>query len=573
MSKYRIMVVDDDADVRFVVSALLSKDFEIVQASNGLDALEKYERYEPDLLLLDIMMPVMNGFACCQTIRRREEGGALPVFFLSAASSEAFREEAERSGASGFIEKPFDTQDVVGRIRGFLFDRRIPPSMKLFTLRELERIDATPLRRAGSQQDTSEEELRRTTEIRLDGILAPTEHPESLPATERPADTGRRRRIFGKMPGEAAAHAPAEPPARPKPLEPERDHASGEFSYKPQAQPYVPSAGRPVSTSSEFVERPEVHTPRPSDSRVPGVTDSKSLPKLPELARDVAPLRPSARDAAPKAPEPLPRTTIFPTAPPPPLAPPATPPLARPAGELRPTAPPPPARPAAPTPGSAETQSDARELIRQRRTRGMGQLGPAAEAPRPRVLVLVEAPDWLPIAAEATRGLAEFLPLEDPVEAVELIVRFQPDIVVLGVRGAKYSGVELGKILRESARLSHTELVYLTGYHTTPADANAAMRLSGNKLIELPLRAAPLRQALEAVAAKPGFSIRQKDLGYNAYVTEVVRRADEERAKHNKDLEREAYRKKTEGLYSFMARELNDYSPPVDPSKVQPPRG
>ena len=48
VSKYRVMVVDDDADVRFVVTSLLSLDFETVQATNGLDALEKFERYEPD---------------------------------------------------------------------------------------------------------------------------------------------------------------------------------------------------------------------------------------------------------------------------------------------------------------------------------------------------------------------------------------------------------------------------------------------------------------------------------------------------------------------------------------------
>jgi CheY-like chemotaxis protein len=206
VSKYRVMVVDDDADVRFVVTSLLSLDFETVQATNGLDALEKFERYEPDLLLLDVTMPIMNGFQCCRAVRKREDYTDLPVFFLSAMSDPKVLAEAKESGATDYVEKPFDTKALIDRIREHLYGQRIPPRMKLFTMREIEKIDATPLT-AASRDESEEETLNPAQNASSTGVpalsLAPPPEPGGRgktppprvwygPPRDHPADADRR---------------------------------------------------------------------------------------------------------------------------------------------------------------------------------------------------------------------------------------------------------------------------------------------------------------------------------------------------------------------------------------------
>lgn len=177
----------------------------------------------------------------------------------------------------------------------------------------------------------------------------------------------------------------------------------------------------------------------------------------------------------------------------------------------------------------------------------------------PRVLVMVSLPEELACAAEGLRGVAEFLPLEDPVEAIEIIARFQPDIVYLSVRNEQYSGLEIAKMLRENPRLSTTELVFIVGGMMTPPEFNAARRLTQNEILPIPLTAQMIRKAFDAIARRPGFSPREKSLGYGVYVKEVIRRADEDRHLRNRAIEREMIMRRSVNLVSFMANELKDY--------------
>ncbi|MBM3333508.1 response regulator, partial [Candidatus Sumerlaeota bacterium] len=70
VTAFRIMVVDDEADVRAVLRLALAPKFEVVEAHDGLDALEKLERSEPDFMVLDVMMPLMDGFQVCRVVRK-----------------------------------------------------------------------------------------------------------------------------------------------------------------------------------------------------------------------------------------------------------------------------------------------------------------------------------------------------------------------------------------------------------------------------------------------------------------------------------------------------------------------
>ena len=87
MAKWRVMVVDDEEDVRRIISAALKPKYEVVEAHDGLDGLEKLERYEPDFIILDVMMPLVNGFEACEIIRKNPKFRQEPVLFLSARSA------------------------------------------------------------------------------------------------------------------------------------------------------------------------------------------------------------------------------------------------------------------------------------------------------------------------------------------------------------------------------------------------------------------------------------------------------------------------------------------------------
>ncbi len=565
MSRYRVMVVDDDADVRYVVTSLLAMDFETVQASNGLDALEKFERYEPDLLLLDVMMPVMNGIHCCRSVRRREDFGDLPVFFLSASADPKVREDAREAGATDFIEKPFDTAALIDRIRGYLYGERRPPRAKLFTMREIEKIDATPLKAADRDEPD-----------------APEAHPGNItatsefqPATQEEGDGKRKRRVFGKIRVEPTAGG-ASQTAIPTNLVP-REIPPVQASAPPAAPPPPPAPPQatPLPPPTVFPRRP---------APIPPTADPHSLPAPPSpdlqrpTPRPPAAIPPTADPFSLPAPVP---SDIF-AAPPPPIDPDvfaAQPPpvVPRPPVPVPPTASPESLRPTAPAPGksrfSEEQRAEAREILAQRAARALGATPgarkPAATLLLPRVLVIIDVPESLPVAHEALKGLAEFLPLEDPVEAVELIARFQPDIVVAGIRTPKYSGLELGRMLQGSVRLAHTQLIFVVGNRTSDADANAARRMSGNELLYMPLKADLMHTAVRNAMSKPGFQVREKALSYGVYVKEVLKAVEAERAKVNKELEKEAFRRKTMGIESFMARELSHLMP--QPPASQPP--
>jgi len=600
VSKYRVMVVDDDADVRFVVTSLLSLDFETVQATNGLDALEKFERYEPDLLLLDVTMPIMNGFQCCRAVRKREDYTDLPVFFLSAMSSQGTREEAKASGATDYVEKPFDTKALIDRIREYLYGQRIPPRMKLFTMREIEKIDATPLT-AASRDESEEETLNPAQNASSTGVPALSLAPPAEPG----ADGKPRRRVFGVVRPESApltqAGASSEtvnlprgferptapPPAAPAPTEPSQ--------VPPTEDPFsLPAPPRPVD--SPYPSRRPDGRPAP----IPPTEDPFSFPQPPAESLTPKPIPMMATPSnyrrpqspiAPNTPATIPPPGIPPHAPSPaelpksyppglPQAPvssqpPAAPAPAAPAPQAMAPAPqaapppPPPATATGKTSRYSEAQlAEAREIMAARRRQALG-LSAAPKAGKgtgtaalPRVLVMIDHVELLPAAHEGLRGIAEFLPLEDPVEALEVIVRFQPDIVVASIKTPVYSGLDLGRMLQENVRLSRTQLIFLTHPKVTPPESQAARRMSGNDLLNLGCKADDLRQAVQHVAKKPGFEVRQKGLSYSVYVNEIIKAANAERSKVNKELEKEAFRRKTMGIETFMARELSHYQQP-----------
>jgi DNA-binding response OmpR family regulator len=103
-----VLVADDDADIlRFIEINLRLEGFEVVTARDGLDALAKAEAVWPDLVLLDVRMPSIDGYAICARIRADPRLAAIPVIMVTANSSSADVEAARQAGANDFLVKPF----------------------------------------------------------------------------------------------------------------------------------------------------------------------------------------------------------------------------------------------------------------------------------------------------------------------------------------------------------------------------------------------------------------------------------------------------------------------------------
>ncbi len=116
--KSKILIVDDDPDIRNVLKLLLRTDYETAEAENGEAAVE-YMRANPDtdLIILDVMMPGMDGIETCEVIRGFSN---VPILFLTAKSQERDRLAAYQSGGDDFLSKPFSQPELLAKVRSLL---------------------------------------------------------------------------------------------------------------------------------------------------------------------------------------------------------------------------------------------------------------------------------------------------------------------------------------------------------------------------------------------------------------------------------------------------------------------
>jgi PAS domain S-box-containing protein len=113
----KILIADDNPSIREYLNGLLLKgDYELVFSEDGEQALEMARAIEPDLLLLDVMMPKMSGLEVCQQIRQDAVLAEIPIIMITALDDRNSRLQGIRAGADDFISKPFDAQELVARI-------------------------------------------------------------------------------------------------------------------------------------------------------------------------------------------------------------------------------------------------------------------------------------------------------------------------------------------------------------------------------------------------------------------------------------------------------------------------
>lgn len=118
---YSVMIVDDDAQIRTLLSTMLSvAGFESVTAEDGLDAWDKIKNQQPDVLLLDIMMPNMDGLSLCKKLRDEAETAELPIIMLSGKAHQEAIREGLAAGANSYITKPTSLDELTKNLEEIL---------------------------------------------------------------------------------------------------------------------------------------------------------------------------------------------------------------------------------------------------------------------------------------------------------------------------------------------------------------------------------------------------------------------------------------------------------------------
>jgi two-component system alkaline phosphatase synthesis response regulator PhoP len=128
--KEKILIVEDDKDIIKMLEYNLNKEgYKVIAAHDGEDALDLAERQHPDLILLDLMLPGMDGLEVCKTLKNQSQASAIPIIMLTAKSQESDKVVGLELGADDYITKPFSPRELIARIKAVL--RRVTEKDKL----------------------------------------------------------------------------------------------------------------------------------------------------------------------------------------------------------------------------------------------------------------------------------------------------------------------------------------------------------------------------------------------------------------------------------------------------------
>lgn len=116
--KYKILVVEDDLDIsQLIAKFLIAKDYEVVTCADGANVVELVESFTPDLIIMDIMLPNVDGITCCQKIRLFSD---VPIIMLTAKVEESDRLKGLEIGADDYVCKPFSAPELVMRVAAII---------------------------------------------------------------------------------------------------------------------------------------------------------------------------------------------------------------------------------------------------------------------------------------------------------------------------------------------------------------------------------------------------------------------------------------------------------------------
>ncbi|VAW98519.1 hypothetical protein MNBD_GAMMA23-1527 [hydrothermal vent metagenome] len=127
MSKFKILSVDDEPTNQLVIDEILEDDYEVKLVYTGEECLETVKTFSPNLILLDINMPGIDGYDTCLKLKENSETRNIPVIFLSALTSTEEKLKGYEVGADDYIPKPFDHEDLLNKIKNILSDNLSAP--------------------------------------------------------------------------------------------------------------------------------------------------------------------------------------------------------------------------------------------------------------------------------------------------------------------------------------------------------------------------------------------------------------------------------------------------------------
>jgi len=137
MDKYRFLIIDDDQDTLSLLDNILYKEFEVFCYTIPVDCLNELEDIEPDIFIIDVMMPHMDGREMVKRIRKKPQFAKTPVVFLSVLTDRQVIIDAYKSGADLFLTKPITPRRFMNSIHAFLKRNVVPKRRKLFSVSEL----------------------------------------------------------------------------------------------------------------------------------------------------------------------------------------------------------------------------------------------------------------------------------------------------------------------------------------------------------------------------------------------------------------------------------------------------
>ena len=120
MAKKKILIADDEPYIRLLVRSILGRDYVVIEAGDGGEAVDMARSQRPDLILMDIMMPELDGVGACSVIKSDLATRATPVIMLSARGDKLDREYSRDMGADGYITKPFSARALLDTVKFFL---------------------------------------------------------------------------------------------------------------------------------------------------------------------------------------------------------------------------------------------------------------------------------------------------------------------------------------------------------------------------------------------------------------------------------------------------------------------
>ncbi len=128
----QILVVDDvPANIKLLEAKLSSEYYDVITATDGFEALEKVKLFEPDLILLDVMMPGMDGFEVCHKLKSDSEVSHIPVVMVTALSEKSDRLKGLEAGADDFITKPINDMALFARVKSLIRIKTLLDELRL----------------------------------------------------------------------------------------------------------------------------------------------------------------------------------------------------------------------------------------------------------------------------------------------------------------------------------------------------------------------------------------------------------------------------------------------------------